>query len=677
MSALGEALQNRLVRLQFDPSDEADEQAFATVRDQLLAEFEPWANDRYGTDDASLVADAGTFLSWRFGYSTGDLTSFDRLDVEEFLLDWAPRKFAVGPEEAPTLCRSVEAMIEFLAVTDRLSGGLDRAARVMTHVDQLRDDVAAALGDRSKFGMGKSMMSIDLDGPDGNPLAGLGELLGSGEMDIEQLQGLLDERMAAFNALPHEERVAHTGPMFAAREPDPVELPITFVPPPIEQVEAGAADSELLRLVDAFAAYVAEQEGIKQTGTGNLKIATARDLVGILDTGDELDVGEFGRPRKTTSSADLRWLSLVVDVAGQAGAVARLKTRINPNPHWSDLPLLDRATAVVAGLLDVGPLYSRAGRFTDIQFELRGLLDDGIPHWLSRVIPEGSRLAFTDLVEFADLVAGELDPLVSMASAGLGLPGQIPVLLTESFEVLELAGLVEWHDRSERTGPYGIATWVESGDISLTPLGRHLMPQHVRDAGYTFPTLDDIDEAEALTVVNAVITASITEEQALARWRAETTTSERARLLTSAALDAGIPEQRLATFSLLGELQPVGDTAPAVRELLDSNCAGHAATFLLEHDLATPDEVGGFITLGPLVDMLSTVIGAPDELDYVFRQVQAGAIDDLLDDLWCHDQPETIEVLEALGRCLTDKRLAKAARKAALRHRSWLANQGR
>jgi hypothetical protein len=34
-----------------------------------------------------------------------------------------------------------------------------------------------------------------------------------------------------------------------------------------------------------------------------------------------------------------------------------------------------------------------------------------------------------------------------------------------------------------------------------------------------------------------------------------------------------------------------------------------------------------------------------------------------------------LEVLEALGRHLTDKQQAKAARKAVIKHRSWLANR--
>jgi hypothetical protein len=56
-------------------------------------------------------------------------------------------------------------------------------------------------------------------------------------------------------------------------------------------------------------------------------------------------------------------------------------------------------------------------------------------------------------------------------------------------------------------------------------------------------------------------------------------------------------------------------------------------------------------------------------------QAQEMTFDDLIEDMWRHDQPETVEVLEALGRHLTDKQMAKAARKAVVKHRSWLANR--
>ena len=41
-----------------------------------------------------------------------------------------------------------------------------------------------------------------------------------------------------------------------------------------------------------------------------------------------------------------------------------------------------------------------------------------------------------------------------------------------------------------------------------------------------------------------------------------------------------------------------------------------------------------------------------------------------------HPAPETAAVLDVLGRHLPDRALAKQARKAAFKHRSWMANGG-
>jgi hypothetical protein len=225
------------VQLRFGP-DDLD--AFGAVKRQLLDEFRPWADERYGAGDGSLVADADTFLSWRVNYSTGDLSRFTPEDAEEFLLDWAPRKFAVGPEEAPVLCRAVQAMVEFLAVTERLQGGVRSAAQVMMHVDDLVDDVADALADDRNFGLGKALGALHLFGDDGNELPDLGSLMADGDLDLDELQAALEQRMEAFNSLPFEQRRALTDAAFAMPEPEPVELPFTFVPPPESEVDASA-----------------------------------------------------------------------------------------------------------------------------------------------------------------------------------------------------------------------------------------------------------------------------------------------------------------------------------------------------------------------------------------------------------------------------------------------------
>ena len=81
-----------------------------------------------------------------------------------------------------------------------------------------------------------------------------------------------------------------------------------------------------------------------------------------------------------------------------------------------------------------------------------------------------------------------------------------------------------------------------------------------------------------------------------------------------------------------------------------------------------------FLSIGPLVDILATLLDDPQELALLFSEAQERADGDLIDDMWRHDQPETALVLDALGRHLPDKKRAKAARKAAMQHRSWRAN---
>jgi hypothetical protein len=657
-----------VVQLRFGP-DDLD--AFSSVKRQLLDEFRPWADKQYGADDGSLVADADTFLSWRVNYSTGDLSRFTPDDAEEFLLDWAPRKFAVGAEEAPVLCRAVQAMVEFLAVTERLQGGVRSAAEVMMHVDGLVDDVADALADDRNFGLGKSLGALDLFDAEGNELPDLGSLMADGDLDMAELQAALEQRMEAFNSLPFEERRALTDAAFAMPEPEPVELPFTFVPPPVADVDASARQSRLLDLVDRFVELVAEHP-VKLTDAGNISMASARELVAALGTGDVLDEGLSGLPKTTRSSTELRWLTLIDDVATASGAVERLRTKLRASRAWVALPISERAIRVVHGVLEAGPLRARIAHWDDTQYAHRELLDDGVPHWLSGALPEGASIDYTEIEELAIEVTrsrftmGRLDGI---------WPELVASRLTELFEVLEAAGIITWHDQVTRPDRYGETPLIVSGSLSLTPLGRAAMVDPVRWAGYTFPTIDDLTEADGLTLVDAVASGSLDEDGALAHWRPDSPTVERARLLAEAAVAARFGVQRLVAFELLGRLEPLDDVGPVVRELLDTHCSGHAATFLLEHDLATQQEVGAFVDIGPFIDMIHTVIDEPADLDQIFRQAQEMAFDDLIEHMWRHDQPETVEVLEALGRHLTDKQMAKAARKAVVKHRSWLANR--
>lgn len=658
------------VQLTFDPEGGDDEGQFRRTSKRLIGEMREWVAARF-EDHGERAASAETFLSWRYGYSNGDLADFQRADIAEFLLEWCPRKVSARPEAAYDFCDGVSAFIEFMFLTDRLVGGAGRAAELMAFVVETRDDAYAAMGDRSKFGMAKSLFATPLTGSDGSPLADLFSLPSLDDLTESDLRALMQQRMDAFNALPFDQRKAVTDPSFARPSPPRVELDFVHFAPSIGDVERSASESRLVTavhgLVDAFGT-----RGMVVTDSGNFKLADARRLVDLLSTGDTVDPVRGSTAHTTRSSRELRWLSLVADVAEEARAYEWIKNRFVANPEWSALPFVERASSIVDGLLAVGPLGSRGApeRFFG---ELRELLDDGVPHWMVGVLPRDERRDLDDVVEFARLVADERFPGYRARWSDASWNDVIESEIQDLFHVLEFAGIVELADREITLGRYGVPER-HGGSFSLTPLGHHTMPSYARDAGYVFAAIGDLSTAAAIAVVDAFRVGDLPEADVLAMWWADRSTSERAEALGSVAAEANNPGVRLGALALLDALGDHGAVEPVVRQLLDSPASGHAALFLLSHGLATDEEVGMFLSIGPLVDILATLLDDPQELALMFSEAQERADGDLIDDMWRHDLPETALVLDALGRHLPDKKRAKAARKAAMQHRSWRAN---
>ena len=251
-------------------------------------------------------------------------------------------------------------------------------------------------------------------------------------------------------------------------------------------------------------------------------------------------------------------------------------------------------------------------------------------------------------------------------------PGDVALI----FEMLELAGVVRWdgwHPERHRHSPRDHR---EGGTVRLTPLGRHLLAERMGEVGFRVRSIPHLESATAPELLDVLTTTNLDTEQALDRWRVAESADERARLVVDAIVATENAPERVTGFSVLDAIG-AHVAAPLVRQLLDSSVSGHAALFLLDHGLASDEEVGMFLDLGPLVDILSSLLDEPDELCRLFIEASTDAADpgDMIEALWRHDQPETLPVLETLGRSLSDRRLAKAARKAVMKHRSWLANR--
>ena len=336
-------------KLSFGPDDE---DAFHVARDQLLDEFESWLRDRESPDPEELVADAGLFVDWRWGYSTGALDRYADGDVAEFLLEWCSRKLSVPQDAATGICAAVAAFIEFMAATDRLVGGAARAARLITLVDELTSAAYDAMGDETKFGMAKSIFGgiVQQEQPD----------------SPEALQALLDQRMEEFNSLPFEERRRLTDPHFARTTPKVVELPFVHVPPSASEIERSARESPVIAKFESLREYLGDS-GRVLTPKGNLRLADARELVELLDTGDEFDREFDGHVSTTRSSEQLPRLAFLLEWAVQCRVVRRMKGRLVSVKVWGTSPVLHRAERAYGALtssrsaVDVPPPFVVAG----------------------------------------------------------------------------------------------------------------------------------------------------------------------------------------------------------------------------------------------------------------------------------------------------------------------------
>ncbi len=619
------------MRLIFDPGDD---DAFGAAREALLGELDGWL-ERPDDERAGIVADVGIFLDWLYRESNGVLDDFTPSDVAEFLLRWCPRRFKGHPNGAAYLCNAVGVYSDFMAATGRLVGGVERATRLR----KLAADLAPTVRE-------------ELSSPMPEP-----------ELFDED-----DERNASLQAA-----IAEIEETYGPREAEvrePYELPFIHIPPPSAEVEAVAAAAPLLAKLEALRDYLGP-DGKPLTDKGNLKLADGRALVDLLQTGDEMDPQIGDKTWRTHTTANLPRLNFVVDLARQTGAVRIHRRRLVPVKTWAQSSVLQRAAALFAAIIELGPLESLHSARIWYLDELDQLLDDGIVHWLAPLLGgDTAELEFESILGWAKSVADhQIAGLASDWVANLDRFTESD--MSRIFEVLQDAGVVKWADRVEVPEPFGRGYWT-GGTVTLTALGRHLLPDYLDDAGYTLRRVDDVADGDGAALIDALLVLTDSQQDAvIARWQADRPPAERVGMLTEAVLAASSAAVRMMGFNALHKFD-IDVAEPQIRQLLDTPVAGHAALWLMQRDRADAETLGNFVDVAVLVDVFSGM-ESPEELCGLFAGVPEPL--ELLEKMWRHPAPETVVVLEALGRHLPDRALAKAARKAAVRHRSWMANR--
>jgi hypothetical protein len=649
------------------------DQEFVDADRELLDEFASWLGEHEVGTDAT-VADADVFTGWRRLYSTGVLDAFDEDDLVEFLLDWCPYKYVADPDK---LCASIGAFLEFLADTVRLAGGHERAAqlgRLATHLAP----VMRATDDPASVRMAKAVFKHPMANPPGEP--SYAELLAQGGMSEKELEAELESRFAKFYDLPERKRDALTAQFHAEEDAltarflvneakETVELPFVYIPPPAAEVEAVAAGAPLLQKIDALCKYLGEP-GKPLTQRGNLKLADGRALIELLDTGDEMEMEVEDRTFRKNTTERLPVLNSIVNIAKEAGAVRVHNRRLVPVKAWSRRSATEWATAVYRAIIELGALGSRGGSY-ELFDTVHDVLDDGTVHWLAGLLDPELEADFDRIVDAVEpVLRGEIEPYWPQWSESI--EGMARLGISQIVETLEAAGVVEWSGRGQTK--FGSSTIATGGTIRLTALGRHVVPDSLADAGYGLKRVDALVDAPASALIDVLDGVPDEQRQAVAdSWQPGLDTRDRVGHLVD-VIALGDAALRLKGFAAL-ELFDDTTVEPAVRELLDGPAAGQAALYLMSRGLADEAELGHLIDIGVFVDVLAASLDDPEELCEMFSVApHSGDQYNALEQMVRHPSPETELVLDALGQHLPDKKLAKAARKAAMRHRSWMAN---
>ncbi|MCP8708367.1 hypothetical protein [Streptomyces sp. AC04842] len=259
--------------------------------------------------------------------------------------------------------------------------------------------------------------------------------------------------------------------------------------------------------------------------------------------------------------------------------------------------------------------------------------------------------------------------------------------LDDQFRMLEPVGLVEYQPVDEAlmadadeepAAPVDDTDIARYGLVRLTPLGLYGLRARLLEAGFEAPAVGDLADKGADALLDG--TAAYPPAAAHAEtehWLERRRPLEAARELLAAARgsDEGAPLRRLRcqqALSLVG-----GAAEPALREVLDdAELGGLARVWLAENgasDVPPPSEAMIFWLT---IDTVAAQLAAEGESEELHALVEglARQHSGFFDTAWRVEHPATADVLEAMGRLHSDKKVAKEARKAAFKARSQQGN---
>lgn len=144
----------RLPRMRFRPGD--DESAQRTIT-ELNARFDTWYRTRYPEEEVIDTYELGLLVDWKLGYGDGRPDEWTIDQLEEFLLEWCPRKVSVSAAHAARMPEGVAQAFTFLADQGLLARRSVHGDRLAAHARSLVDAFVNEMTEPANFGPAKSI----------------------------------------------------------------------------------------------------------------------------------------------------------------------------------------------------------------------------------------------------------------------------------------------------------------------------------------------------------------------------------------------------------------------------------------------------------------------------------------------------------------------------------------
>lgn len=591
------------------------------------------------------------------GYGDGDLGRWQTRDVAEFLLEWCPRKLSVSQADCLSIPSAFAAFTTFLESEGLLAPGSSSVAALAEVSAGLGDEFVTAMGDPSNFGMAKSLFSAaGADGVDMN--------------DPVQLQEWID----GFNASPEEDRRRIIPDTARARPARPTLPPVAL--PDDAEVTASKEAAPILEMFAAFATYVGA--GRKLTQTGNLTLADARALVGLLGTGDSMDEQVGDRTFKTMSSAELPRLRLIFAWARKAGVVRVAHGRVIATKKGAALAT-NRATSfdgAVDAILAIGPLASQRDPDGWLAWpDVNDLLDSFVVHLLTGPYVTQRPMPIDELISVAaDAV---LDAFEFPSLEDEQVARHVGTDVVDIMDALALAGMVRRAGIPEP--PDGESTAGRrrhGGTVELTAAGIATTHRLLTDSGYDVPTAGRFAQS---TATELFLGTDLDDFPMLwgeiEAWRRGRAPIQAAAELATAVRELQEPALRNVALAVMGDMDPEV-AGPEVRRLAtEPETRGFASCWLVDHGLEDPQTLFDRDDVSWFVDVLAQRLVTAGTDGLCDTLALAGSHDaqiEVIARLWRSPSTATDTVLAAIGEVHPTKVVAKAARKAGFQRRSWL-----